>query len=161
MPLQKKDIVFVSLISRANGKFKLHSESTTPQHIESTAPQANLKSIIIDYCYWYNFYKSPFKLSDWNPHHPIQRLQQVTHRTGVKLVLGRIFGGYSLRSSCDFTEVCPVLATGGRLAHPRGKFYCSKLAPLWLWSLKGAQWEFSFQSRCSLFWSQTFLICFS
>ena len=24
-----------------------------------------------------------------------------------------------------------------------------------------AQWEFSFQSRCSLFWSQTFLFCFS
>ena len=35
----------------------------------------------------------------------------------MKLVLGWIFGGYSLGSSCDFTEVRPVLAAGGRLAH--------------------------------------------
>ena len=47
-------------------------------------------------------------------HHPIQRLQQVTHWTGVKLVLGCIFGGYSLGSSHDFAEVRPVLAAGGR-----------------------------------------------
>ena len=37
------------------------------------------------------------------------------------------------------------------LAMPRGKSYCSKLAPLQLWSRKRAQWEFSFQCRCSLF----------
>ena len=69
------------------------------------------------YCYLYNFYKSPFKLNDWNPHHPIQRLQQATHKTRVKLVLGWIFGGYSLRSSRDFTDDRPVLAAGGRFAH--------------------------------------------
>ena len=69
------------------------------------------------YCYLYNFYKSLFKLSDWNPRHPIQRLQQATHRTGVKLVSVWIFFGYSLGSSWDFTEVHPVLAAGGRLAH--------------------------------------------
>ena len=57
------------------------------------------------YCYLYNFYKSPFKLSDWNPRHPIQRLQRVTHRTGLKLVLGWIFARYSLVSSRNFTEV--------------------------------------------------------
>ena len=57
-------------------------------------------------------------MSDWNPCHPIQRLQQATHWTGVKLVLGWIFDGYSFESSCDFTEVRPVLAAGGRLAHP-------------------------------------------
>ena len=39
----------------------------------------------------------------------------MTHRTAVKLVSGWILGGYSL--SCDFTEVLPVLAAGGRLAH--------------------------------------------
>ena len=49
--------------------------------------------------------------------HPIQRLQQATHRTGVKLVSGWIFGGYSLGSSCDFTDVRPMLAVGGHLAH--------------------------------------------
>ena len=113
------------------------------------------------YWYLYNFYKSPFKLSDsdpppgprpfpgcglsarcalslprgggmgsnslkcarglrrcWQPtRHPIYRLQQVTHRTRVKLVLGLVFGGYSLGSSRDFAEVRPVWAAGGRLAH--------------------------------------------
>ena len=69
------------------------------------------------YCYLYNSYKSPFKLSDWNPRHPIQRLQQTTHQTGVKLLLGWIFDGYSLRSSRDFTEVRPVLAAGGHLVN--------------------------------------------
>ena len=34
-------------------------------------------------------------------------------------------------------------------------------ASLGLWSRKGAQWQFSFQSRFYLFWSHTFLICFS
>ena len=34
----------------------------------------------------------------------------------VKLVSGRIFGGYSLGSNRNNAEVCPVLA-GGRLAH--------------------------------------------
>ena len=33
-----------------------------------------------------------------------------------QLVSGWIFGGYSLRSSRDFTEVHPVSAAGGRLA---------------------------------------------
>ena len=33
------------------------------------------------------------------------------------LVLGWIFGGYSLGASCNFTEVRPVLAAGGRLDH--------------------------------------------
>ena len=70
--------------------------------------QCNAKN----YCYLYNFYKSLFKLSDWNPRHPIQR-----HRTGLKLVLGWMFSGYSLGSSRDFTEVRPVLAAGGRSAH--------------------------------------------
>ena len=42
-------------------------------------------------------------------------LQQVTHQTGVKLVSGWILG--SLRSSRGFTEVHPVLAAGGQLAH--------------------------------------------
>ena len=36
---------------------------------------------------------------------PIQRLQQATHRTLEKLVLGWVFGGYSFGSSRDFTEV--------------------------------------------------------
>ena len=70
-----------------------------------------------DYCYLYNFCKSPFKSGVWNPRHPVQRLQYETHRTGVKLVLGWIFGGYSLGSSCDFTEVLPVWAAGGRSVH--------------------------------------------
>ena len=65
----------------------------------------------------YNLYKSPFKLSDRNPRHPMQRLQQATHGTGVKLVSGWIFGGYSLGSSRDFPDVHPVLAAGGQLAH--------------------------------------------
>ena len=68
------------------------------------------------YCHLHNLYKSPLKLSDWNPHHHIQRLQQETHWTGVKLVSGWMFGGYSLGSSCKFTEVRPVSAAGGRLA---------------------------------------------
>ena len=38
--------------------------------------------------------------------------------TVVKVVLGRLFGGYSLGSSCNFTEVRPVLAAGQWLAHP-------------------------------------------
>ena len=75
--------------------------------------KAILKSIIVITAICI-IYKSPF---DWNPHHPIQRLQQATHRNQVKLVSGWIFGGYSLGSSCDFTEVRPVLAAGGRLVH--------------------------------------------
>ena len=69
------------------------------------------------YCYLNKFYKSPFKWSDWNFCHPIPSLQQATHRAGVKLVLGCIFGGYSVGSSWDFTEVRPMSAAGGRLAH--------------------------------------------
>ena len=41
----------------------------------------------------------------------------MAHRTWVKLVLGWIFGRYPLGFSCDFTEVRPVLAAGGQLAH--------------------------------------------
>ena len=37
--------------------------------------------------------------------------------TVVKLVLGQIFGGYSLGSIHDITDVGPVLAAGRRLAH--------------------------------------------
>ena len=55
--------------------------------------------------------------ADRNPCRLIQRLQQATHRTGMKLGLDWIFGGYSPGSSRDFTEVRPVLAAGGRLAH--------------------------------------------
>ena len=61
--------------------------------------------------------------------------------TVVKLVLGWIFGGSSLGSSRDFTEVCPVLAAGGRLAHlpePRAELletdlgtYADKILLLW------------------------------
>ena len=73
------------------------------------------------YYYLYKFCKSLFKLSYWNP---IQRLLQATHRTEVKLVSGWMFGGYSLGSSCYFTEVLPELAAGGRFTHltePRGE----------------------------------------
>ena len=82
---------------------------------------SNLCYLEIDYychyCYLYNFYQSPLKLSDWNPHHPIQRLQQETHWSELKLVSDWLFGGYSLGSSHNFTEVRPVLAAGGQLAH--------------------------------------------
>ena len=68
------------------------------------------------YRYLYNFYKSPLKLSGWNPLHLIQRLHQATHRTGVKLVLVG-YSADSLGSSRDFTEVRPVLAAGGRFTN--------------------------------------------
>ena len=60
----------------------------------------------------YHFYKSPFKLSDWNPHHPIQRLQQATRRTGVKLVLGSVDNP----SGQLYAQVHTVLAAGGQSA---------------------------------------------
>ena len=56
-------------------------------------------------------------LSECILRHPIQRLQQATRLTGVTLVSGLILSGYSLGSICNFTEVRPVLAAGGRLAH--------------------------------------------
>ena len=49
---------------------------------------------------------------------PVSRERRsADQRIVVKLVLGWIFGGYSLGSSRDFTEVHLLLAAGGRLAH--------------------------------------------
>ena len=69
------------------------------------------------YCYLYHLYKSLLKFSDWNPCHPIQRLQRRLIEPRVKLVSCWIFSGYSFESSHNFTEVHPVSAAGGRLAH--------------------------------------------
>ena len=79
----------------------LSDVSLFPFRFKGLISQAKLHTVYhyCHYCYFYNFYKSLLKLSDWNPCHPIQRLQQVTHQTGVKLVFGRIFGGYSLGSA--------------------------------------------------------------
>ena len=58
---------------------------------------------------------------------------------------------YKLDFESDWEDLLQRISIPKEPSQSRGKFYCSKLAPLWLWSC----------SCCSLFWSQTFLICFS
>ena len=79
-------VIFVGLISQANGEFKFEVKSLLSWVTE-------ILVILFKGC--------SRRLID----------------NGVKLVLGWIFGRCSLRSNLDFTEVQPVSAAGGQLAH--------------------------------------------
>ena len=103
-----KDMIFVGLISwGANGEFKLHTVKAG-----STLAYAHrftgFGNRVGPPCSQRGLFSVPPTASRhvkcaggrqrcWKPtRHPIQRLQKVTHRTGVKLVSGWIFGRYSL-----------------------------------------------------------------
>ena len=61
-----------------------------------------------------------------------------------------VFGGYSLGSSRDFTEVCPVVAAGGRLAHlpePRAESLETDLGTI----IKLLGIDILIQNNCSFF----------
>ena len=67
------------------------------------------------YCYLYNFYKSPFEWPESSSSYSKAAIGDSSDRgeVSVRLDIRRIF----TRVQPKFTEVRPVLAAGGRLAH--------------------------------------------